>query len=97
MTTYPMPADLFGLDDDQKYRNEARAQKAGLEPCTHCGRGVKQGFVTVVVGGGASVKHPDTVTLEDEADPGFMGAWVLGSTCAKSIPIAARAPWTGWN
>lgn len=96
---YPMPADLFGVDDERKDRNALRAAEAGLEPCTHCGRGVKpgKGFLTVVVGGGAGVVHPDSVTNEDERDPGYMGAWVLGSTCAKSVAPGALKRWEGWQ
>jgi hypothetical protein len=92
-----MPRDLFGMDDDRKAKNERRALDAGLEPCTHCGRGVKpgKGFLTVVVGGGSHVVHPDTDV--DTRDGGYMGAWVLGSTCAKGIPAEARKVWEGWS
>ena len=76
-----------------------RAREAGLEPCTHCGRGVKPGagWVTVVLHGGSTVAHPDSPEAQDTSDSGFMGAWVLGSTCAKGIPAAARARWNGWD
>lgn len=96
--TFPMPDDLFGMDDDAKYKRENRAREKGLEPCTHCGRGVAEGagWITVVIGGGSKVIHPDHVTPEIEADGGYMGAWLLGSTCAKSIPVAFRARWDGW-
>lgn len=98
-TTAPAPAHLFGVDDRRKYANEARAAAAGLESCTHCGRGVRPGagWVTVVVNGGATVAHPDSPEANDDTDPGFMGAWVLGSTCAKGIPATARARWNGWD
>src|SRR4051794_41092009 len=96
---HPMPGDLFNMDDDRKDANERRAVEAGLEPCTHCGRGVKpgKGFLTVVVGGGSHVIHPDSVTPEIEADSGYMGAWVLGSTCAKSVHPEALKVWEGWT
>jgi hypothetical protein len=96
---FPAPDDLFAVDDDRKAPNERRAAEAGLEPCTHCGRGVKpgRGFMTVVVGGGSGVVHPDLVTEDDERDGGYMGAWVLGSTCARSVAPEALKRWDGWN
>lgn len=99
--TAPMPANLFNLDLDPNVRanREAKAEDQGLQPCTHCGRGVREGkgFVVVVIEGGSSVLHPDDVTRADETDSGFMGAWVLGSTCAKQIPADARKRWDGWS
>lgn len=98
-TTADTPDHFWGYDDDRKARNEDRARAAGLEPCTHCGRGVKvsAGWVTVVIEGGGTVAHPDSREAQDTAADGYMGAWVLGSTCAKGIPAGARAPWTGWD
>jgi len=97
----PMPADLFNLDLDPNTRakREQRAADAGLETCTHCGRGVKPGkaVVVVVTGGGATVLHPDDETEADTLDNGYMGAWLLGSTCAKQIPAEIRQTWEGWN
>lgn len=96
-----MPIELFNLDLDHNLRakREAKAAEQGFEPCTHCGRGVKPGagWVTVVLGGGSTVAHPDSITPEDESDAGFMGTWVLGSTCAKIIPLSTRAKWNGWG
>lgn len=91
------PEDLFGYDDDRKDRNEAAAQRAGLEPCTHCGRGVKpgKGFLVEVVDGGGAIAAPGS--NPDMADPGYMGVWVLGSTCARKIPATHRQTWNGWS
>ena len=96
--TAPAPDDLFGYDDDRKVANETKATEKGLEPCTHCGREVKpgSGFLVTIVDGGASVLHPDDYSEEVAGDPGFMGSWVLGSTCAKSVPAEFRVKWNGW-
>lgn len=98
-TAAPMPTSLFNLDlnPDTRSRREERAQEQGLEPCTHCGRGVAvgSGWITVVIGGGDQVVHPDEPV--DETDGGYMGAWVLGPQCAKSIPVTARKKWEGWS
>lgn len=96
MMTATAPDSLFDLlDTDRWAANARRAATNGLEPCTHCGRGVKAGggWVTVVVDGGATVAHPDSHEASREDDPGFMGAWVLGPSCAKGIPARARARW----
>jgi hypothetical protein len=89
-TKIPTPDHFWGYDDDRKAHNEEKAQDVGLESCTHCGRGVQpgRGFLVVVIDGGASVVHPDSDA--DDADPGYMGAWLLGSTCAKGVPAAFR-------
>lgn len=95
--TYPAPDHLFGYNEDKLSLNAERATREGLEPCTHCGRGVKpgSGWLVVVVDGGASVLRADVEP--DLQDSGYMGAWILGSTCAKQIPRDYRAQWTGWD
>ncbi|MDN5893926.1 MAG: hypothetical protein L0H93_07855 [Nocardioides sp.] len=99
MTTHlsPTPDGFFGVDDDRKARAETRARDAGLEPCTVCGRGVKpdSGWVVEVVDGGAHIAAPGQPV--DRDDSGYMGAWVLGSECAKRVPVAFRAKWSGWG
>lgn len=92
-----VPDDLWGIDDDRKAANEDRARKAGLEPCTICGRGVKpgNGWVIEVVNGGADIAHPGLGV--DQNDPGYMGCWVLGPECGKKIPREFRLKWNGWD
>lgn len=87
MKTIPAPEALFGTDLDRKDANEERANRAGLEPCATCGRGVREGWFVVVVDGGAALLHPDH--WDDpaaEADPGYMGGWILGPECGKHVP-----------
>ena len=62
----PMPDNLFGMagteaEYDAKVKREDRARDKGLEPCTTCGRGVREGsgWLVHVIGGGAEVIHPD--------------------------------------
>jgi hypothetical protein len=98
--TFPIPNDFYGLDDEVKGKREARARDQGLESCTHCGRGVKEGkaFVVVIGGGGAHVVHTADWDRAEMTDTlGFMGAWLIGSTCAKGIPAAFKKRWEGWG
>ena len=96
-TATPMPGDLFDLDSEARAKREQKTLDEGGEPCTHCGRRVVPGsaWVTVVVGGGSHCAHPDDPTI-DESDDGHMGAWVLGSTCARSVDEKSRKVWEGW-
>lgn len=95
-TPVDAPDHLFGVDEDRRESNAARAADRGLEPCTHCGRGVKEGagWMVEVVDGGGSLAVPGTA---DTSDPGYMGCWVLGSTCAKGVPASHRVRWNGWS
>lgn len=100
--TVPLPRGFFGRDagaenEQVRYeRNERRAALQGLAPCETCGRGVApgKGFVVVVGGGGSYALHPDDAAAE-ERDPGYMGAYVVGSTCATRVPAEFRTPWEG--
>lgn len=93
---WPAPDSLFTKQDTPAFtKAENKAHRDGLEPCTHCGRGVAKGsgFMTVVMGGGSYVINPESVTPEMECDSGYMGAWILGSSCIRQIPAGARQPW----
>lgn len=89
---HPLDIDVWGndLDQDAHARNENRARQNGLEPCERCGRGVKAGagWWIEVVNGGSSVARPGSVV--DVNDPGYMGCYILGSECAKRVPLAFR-------
>lgn len=96
--TFPLPAGFFGDASRASYvANETRAANAGLEPCITCGRGVAvgKGFVVTVVDGGANVLLPAAYTGEIALDPGFMGGYVVGSSCVKGIPAEFRSAWVG--
>jgi hypothetical protein len=101
MRTVPLPSGFFGGctgDDkaDERYeRNARKAATAGLEPCETCGRGVAdgKGFAVVVTDGGASILHPEDDTEDAWNDSGYMGGYVVGSTCAKQIPAEFRITW----
>ena len=92
----PAPDALFGIDRERKARNEAAAERKGMEPCATCGKGVKpgNGWMVEVVDGGAGVAQPGQA---DETDPGYMGCWVLGPECGKHVPAAFRVKWNGWD
>lgn len=97
-TTIPLPSGFFGDTDTRSYvANETRAARAGLEPCITCGRGVAagKGSIIIVTDGGGSILHPDADTPEARKDPGYMGGYVVGSSCVKSIPAAFRTVWEG--
>jgi hypothetical protein len=89
--------NAYGPQQNRWDANQRRAEKAGYEPCTRCGRGVKpgSGFVVTVIDGGARFAPTDTPA--DENDSGFMGAWVIGPECGKSIPVTHKTIYAGWE
>jgi hypothetical protein len=100
MRTVPLPSGFFGAYDEKaEARHERNARKAaqdGLESCQTCGRGVAEGkgFEVIVVDGGASILHPEDYTDDIARDSGFMGGYIVGSTCAKQIPAEYRVTYT---
>lgn len=96
--TMPLPDTFFGDTSEQAYiKRENKAHSDGLEPCITCGRGVaaNKGFIIVVADGGSTILHPDANTPEAQKDSGYMGGYVIGSSCVRGIPAAFRTVWTG--
>lgn len=77
ITTFPW--NDKALEDPETYR------------CVHCGRKVSESNGTWVefVSGGGEVQVP--FGTADQNDPGYMGIWPVGATCAKKLGIPTSA------
>lgn len=96
--TMPTPDTFFGDTSTDAYvSRENKAHRDGLEPCITCGRGVAEGkgFLIVITDGGSTILHPAAVTPEVQRDPGYMGGYVIGSSCVRGIPAGFRTAWSG--
>ena len=92
----PTPDELFGYGE--KYEQaRARTEARGSEPCVSCGRPVKpgSGWLVEIVNGGHDIAHPGLGP--DTTDAGYMGAFVMGSDCARRVPVEFRTRWQGWG
>lgn len=77
---------------DRLSKNEGQ----GVPVCHACGAVLnpERASSVHIIGGGATVLHPDDEDAYTNADGGDMGVWDLGPECAKMFPAAYRRPFT---
>jgi hypothetical protein len=62
------------------------------ECCIVCGRRTtsERGIAVVLGGGSDSLIDPRDMIEAEDADPGFMGVWLIGPECGRRIPVEYR-------
>jgi hypothetical protein len=65
-----------------------------FECCIVCGRKTtrERGIPVLLGGGGSSLLDARDMIEAEDADPGFMGVWLVGPECGKRIPAQYRVP-----
>jgi hypothetical protein len=94
--THGWGPDLHEVLKDGRYAwsddYQASEHADELECCIVCGRQttIERGIAVVLGGGSDSLIDPRDIIEAEEADPGFMGVWLIGPECGKRIPVAYR-------